>query len=454
MKSKRKGLKLLFAMLTLSGCMGVILSSCSPTVTPKLSVVTPTPDSTPDPKPTPSPVDDTKKRQALAVKIENAIKDKLNSAIGLDRVSNVKATHFNVGGDAKQKTIETVGTFVVDNTKSKMSVTLPITKFEYENFAGLDFDAVKFDVGAISADYSLKQLSFAYSVVSDNEKTFSQVKRDNKEWDIAGEKEARDRAERLKYQQGLEDIIADMLNNQIGHNYNIVKKVEAHSVEVGVGPGFTDTVMFKGKVTTNNESNAPFNASLPITESEYNQFYSLKFSAINGYDSTFVDCYNLVQLQYASAFYSAHQDQAFVEVKKNDQVWNLSAESTAILEKWIEEKYSPIVYKHYGDLYQVDLKYAKLRTDIDLNKTYLELCGYANTVDDHTFDISFGLCFDVSDQNLQKLSTLTNASYNENKDLCENYSFDQISILKDVLTDDTTKLYAFDFTGSIDEIRR
>ena len=242
-----------------------------------------------------------------------------------------------------------------------------------------------------------------------------------------------------------------MLNSQIG--YNFVKKVDAHSIEVGVGAGFTDTVMFKGRVTTNYESNVPFTASLPITESEYNQFYNLKFSAVNGFDSTFVDCYNLAQIQYASAFYSANQDQAFVNVTKNNQVWNLSAESSAVLEKWIEEKYSPIVNKQYSDLYQVDLKYARLRTDIKHNKTYLELCGYANTMDDHTYKMNFGLCFDVSDQNLQKLSTLTNASYNENKDLCENYSFDQISILKDVLTDDTTKLYAFDLTGTIDEVK-
>ena len=355
-----------------------------------------------------------------------------------------------MGGDAEQKTIETVGTFPVDNIKSQMSATLPISDFEYENFAELDFDAVKFDSSSISANYSLKQLDFVYSVVSDSAKAFSQVKKDNKVWDIAGEKQERERAERLEYQQGLEDIIVDMLNSQIG--YNFVQKVDAHSIEVGVGAGFTDTVMFKGRVTTNYESNVPFTASLPITESEYNQFYNLKFSVVNGFDSTFVDCYNLAQIQYASAFYSANQDQTFVNVTKNDQVWNLSAESSAVVEKWIEEKYSPIVNKQYSDLYQVDLKYAKLRTDIKHDKTYLELCGYANTVDDHTYKMSFGLCFDVSDKNLQKLSVLTNASYNQDKDLCENYSSDQITILKDVLTDSTTTLYAFDLSGTIDKV--
>ena len=223
MKAKR-GIKLLFAMLAVVGG-AVALSACGSWAKEAgPSVVEPdTPDTseTPDTTDTPDTPDNPDEEDRIArvnvqIKLESYLQDKLNDRFEENVVSNVEAHNFTLKDSVETgKTLETSGYVTLADGEEAKPVTfgLPVSLEQYTNLYDLGFNAECDATKQLSENYTLEQLNFADTIISNENLTYNYATLNGNVWDL-------DAATPTKIEKKLEAYFEQKIQNWFLENTN------------------------------------------------------------------------------------------------------------------------------------------------------------------------------------------------------------------------------------------
>ena len=223
MKAKR-GIKLLFAMLAVVGG-AVALSACGSWAKEAgPSVVEPdTPDTseTPDTTDTPDTPDNPDEEDRIArvnvqIKLESYLQDKLNDRFEENVVSNVEAHNFTLKDSVETgKTLETSGyvTLADDEEAKPVTLGLPVSLEQYTNLYDLGFNAECDATKQLSENYTLEQLNFADTIISNENLTYNYATLNGNVWDL-------DAATPTKIEKKLEAYFEQKIQQYFLENYN------------------------------------------------------------------------------------------------------------------------------------------------------------------------------------------------------------------------------------------
>ena len=306
MESKRSGIKLLFAMISLLGA-GVALSSCGKqpaeekNPTSEVVEIEPTPSGEVTPGTSTEPtetepgeqgktegetegkeeqvVDDTADRVNFEIKIEGELKDKINDRLEEEAVKNVDAKYFTLNDSQSYgKTLETTGFVTLANDEIKpVTLGLPLTDAQYQSFTEVGITAGN-ESAELYQNYSKEQLSEVCSVVEDKNVTYSYAVLDGAVWDLDQLTAAKlENMLEQKYTQEIYNYFADKYNDPSLDRVDLKYAVTSHTSQDGnMLKYYGNTISKKGTVL-------PLIITLKIDESNYQ---NLSEVLVGTYDKT------------------------------------------------------------------------------------------------------------------------------------------------------------------------
>ena len=247
----------------------------------------------------------------------------------------------------------------------------------------------------------------------------------------------------LQFESDIENLLKNKLNFRLGTED--VKNVDANYFVPVSDFGYGNAIQTEAKITFANNQTSNAVLGLPTTTKQFEDFKTLGFEIYSS-EKTMAEQYNLEQMQYLFDTFS-NKDLTFSFAFKDDEKWDLDAVSSQKLEVELEEIFTQITQKYFSDNYRdprvqnIDLKTIKLENNSRMGD-YFVLSGNAEYIKNGNV-VNYSVTLTTNDDNYSILQSKFDNFGDDQKDMFENYTENQISTIINVCKDETTYIRSF-----------
>jgi len=256
-----------------------------------------------------------------------------------------------------------------------------------------------------------------------------------------------DTVDKVNFEIKIESLLADKINDRFKEK--TVSNVDAKYFTVSDGTSYGKTLETHGYVTlTETDQTLPVTLGLPVTAEQYQNFVNLGFESYNTIGDLQQN-YSKEQLSYACNVID-NKNVTYNFAVLDGNVWDLDQLTATKIETLLEEKYTSQVVKYfkqemdYDYTAKLDFNYLKVENS-DLYGNVLRI--YGNTVSQKGTKLPLIVTLSVSENNYNTLKNVITNSYDENKELAQNYSKEQLYQIYQVDNNSSTKAIQFKING-------
>lgn len=256
-----------------------------------------------------------------------------------------------------------------------------------------------------------------------------------------------DTADKVNFEIKIESLLADKINNRFKEK--TVSNVDAKYFTIANNETYGKTLETHGYVTlTETDQTLPVTLGLPVTAEQYQSFINLGFESYNTTGDLYQN-YSKEQLSYACNVID-NKNVTYNFAVLDGNVWDLDQLTATKIETLLEEKYTAQVVEYfkqemdYDYTAKLDFKYLKVENS-DLYGNVLRI--YGNTVSQKGTKLPLIVTLSVSENNFNTLKNVITNNYDENKELAQNYSKEQLYQIYQVDNNSSTKAIQFKING-------
>lgn len=255
----------------------------------------------------------------------------------------------------------------------------------------------------------------------------------------------------ISFEDAIETKLKDTLNNRFQEN--IVENVDIRTFTVGTNQTANTTLLANGYVNFVGDE-TPYLANLGMSLDE-DAFLSLTpISYVEAsMGNNLADNYNLDQLQTVHDFITG-ENLTFNYARLDGAKWDLDCFTGTQIEHSFEQYFETKMRDFFAEevntpyIHNLDLKYFTVETaDHNLRGNVIHAHGTAQSIKterEYTTKITIRPSAEVF-QNLY--STLSNAQYDETKDLAQNYQIADLNSVVNCFKDDSTTILEYSVNG-------
>lgn len=257
-----------------------------------------------------------------------------------------------------------------------------------------------------------------------------------------------DTVDKVNFEIKIESLLADKINDRFKEK--TVSNVDAKYFTVSDGTSYGKTLETHGYVTlTETDQTLPVTLGLPVTAEQYQNFVNLGFESYNTIGDLQQN-YSKEQLSYACNVID-NKNVTYNFAVLDGNVWDLDQLTATKIETFLEEKYTNQIYDYFyarsgnTSLDHIDLKYVKVENN-DLYGNVLKL--YGHTIAKQGTVLPLIVTLSINESNYQTLKNVITNNYDENKELAQNYSKEQLFNVYEVDNANSTNTLYYNIDGT------